>query len=130
VTFVPAVTGSGVSVFVTLRSAEPTPTVVTAVAELFAGTGSAVVDDSVAVFVMTVPELSDGSVCTTIVKKSAVTPKLAFEHVIVPVAPTAGVVHVHGPVVDSDTNVVPAGSVSVKLALAALLGPLFVSVSW
>jgi hypothetical protein len=62
------------------------------------------------------------------VKNSTVTSKLGFVHVIVPVAPTAGVVHVHGPVVDSDTNVVPAGSVSVNVALAALLGPLFVIV--
>ena len=56
--------------------------------------------------------------------------KLGFVQETVPVAPTAGVVHDQPPVVDSDTKVVPAGSVSVKLALAALLGPLFVSVIW
>jgi hypothetical protein len=57
----PAFTGSGESLFVMPRSAEPTPTVVVAVAELFAGTGSVVADVSVAVLVMTVPEARPGS---------------------------------------------------------------------
>jgi hypothetical protein len=67
---------------------------------------------------------------TTTVKKSTVTRKLVFVQEIVPVAPTAGVVHDQLPVVDSETKVVPAGSVSDQLAEAALLGPLFVTVIW
>jgi hypothetical protein len=125
----PAVTGSGVSAFVTCMS-EEVATVVVAVSLLFAPFGSVVAEVRVAVFESTVPPGTDGITVTTSVKKSTVTPKLVFVQETVPLAPTDGVVHDHGPVVERDTKVVPVGSVSEKLALAALLGPLFVRVSW
>ena len=48
--------------------------------------------------------------------------------VIVPVVPTAGVVQDQPPGDDNDTNVVKPGSVSDIETVAALLGPLFVTV--
>src|SRR5690349_23258677 len=125
----PALTGSGVSTFVIDRSAEPA-TVVVAVELSLPGFGSVVAEVSVAVLESTVPGAVDGLTATTSVKKSTVAPKLAFVQVTVPFAPTAGVVQDHGPVVESETNVVPAGSVSENDAVEALLGPAFVSVSW
>ena len=54
-----------------------------------------------------------------------------MEQLTVPVPPAAGVVHEKaGPVVcDSETKVVFAGTVSVRAALAAFDGPLFVNVT-
>jgi hypothetical protein len=130
VTLAPAATGSGESVIVMLTSAEPAPTLVVVVAELFAVVGSVVAEVMVAVLMSVVPDPRLGSAFATSVKMSAAGPKLAFVHVTTPLAPTAGVVHVHDPAVASDTNVVLAGSVFVKVALAALLGPLFVTVTW
>jgi hypothetical protein len=124
----PALTGSGVSIFVMPRSAEPTPTVVVAVAELFALEGSAVDDDAVAVFVMMVPDAVAGATRTTSVNAALPAAKLEFVHDTVPFAPTAGVVHVHPAGALSEANVVPAGSASVITAEAAVVGPAFVTV--
>ena len=52
-----------------------------------------------------------------------------FVSVIVPVPPTAGVVAVQSLGCDSDTNVVPAGKVSLTDTLAASVGPAFVTTS-
>lgn len=50
--------------------------------------------------------------------------------VTVPVPPTAGVVQLQPEGTDSAWNVVPAGSVSVSVALVASLGPAFATVTW
>ena len=124
----PAVTGSGVSTFVNERSAEPLPTVVVAVPFSLPGFGSLVADEAVAVLEMTVPAAVDGSAATVSVNTALPTARLGFEQETVPPAPTAGVVHDQPPGDDSDTNVVPAGKVSDKDTVAALLGPAFVAV--
>ena len=54
--------------------------------------------------------------------------RLAIVHVILPVPPTAGVTHAHPTGVVAETNVVFAGVACVKLTVAALLGPRFVTV--
>src|SRR4051812_32792349 len=121
--FEPATTGSGVSTFVTDRSAEPAPTVVVAVPLPLAPFGSEVVDVAVAVLVMTVPFATPAPTATVSVKTALPVPMLGFEQETVPVPPTAGVVHDQPPGLDSDTKVVPAGSVSERLTVLALLGP-------
>ena len=52
----------------------------------------------------------------------------ALLHETVPVAPTAGVVHVQPAGAVSETKEVPAGSGSDNAAVVALLGPAFVAV--
>jgi hypothetical protein len=46
-----------------------------------------------------------------------------LEQVTVPLAPTAGVMQVHPPTEDNDTNVVPAGRESVQDTFSAVCGP-------
>jgi hypothetical protein len=127
VRFVPATTGSGASVIVTCRSASEA-TVVVALALSFAGLLSAVDVVAVAVSESTVPAATLAPICTVSVNAALVVPRLAFVHVTVPPAPTAGVVHVQPPGEASDTNVVPAGSVSASVTVAALLGPALATV--
>ena len=57
------------------------------------------------------------------VKTALVTPRVAIEQLIAPVPPTAGVVHDQPAGADSDTNVVPVGTVSESATVVALLGP-------
>src|SRR5687767_5803902 len=104
--------GSGLSVFVTDRSADNADTVVVAVPVSLPMFGSGVEDAAVALFVMTVPSVTDGSTATTSVKTLLPTLMPAMEQLTAPVAPTAGVVHNQPPGAESDTNVVPTGSVS------------------
>ena len=56
--------------------------------------GSAVVDDTIAVLLMTVPFGVPGATCTTSVKTALPRAMFGFVHVTVPVAPTPGVTHV------------------------------------
>src|SRR5215212_7313750 len=124
--FEEAVTGSGVSIFVTARSAEGTAaalTVVVAVAELFPGVGSAVTDTMVAVLVMMVPPATEPSTATTSVKTLLPVVTEAFVQVIVPVPPTAGVAHDQPAADASETNVVFAGTSSLSETVAAVSGP-------
>ena len=93
-----------------------------AVAVLFDGTGSGVEDDTPAVFVIVEPAAPVA--CRTIVK----TPEApdatdGFVHV------TFGVVHDQPAAGVTDTNVDPTGTRSVRTALAAAAGPLFVTVT-
>ena len=127
VRLLPALTGSGVSTFVTDRLADA-PTVVVAVPLSFPGFGSEVAEETVAVLESTVPALTLGDTATVSVKTALPTPRLGFELETVPPAPTAGVVEDHPPGDERDTNVVPAGSVSVSDTVAALLGPALVTV--
>ena len=77
---------------------------------------------------MTVPAETEEATVTTRVKVAAPGARVAAEHETVPPAPIAGVVHDQPPGDDSETNVVPAGSVSESETDAALLGPALVTV--
>jgi hypothetical protein len=123
----PVYTGSGAPMLVTERSADAA-TVVVAVPLSFPGFGSEVVEEAVAVFDRTVPSVTDGSTCTVKENTALPTASDAIEHDTVPPAPTAGVVQDQPGGGENDTNVVPAGRVSDKDALAASLGPAFVVV--
>jgi hypothetical protein len=123
----PAITGSGESVFETDRSAEPTPTVVVSVALLLPVDGSAVVALTVAVLDSTVPPAVPPFTFTTSVKFPLVPARNTdgFEQLIAPVPPTAGVVQTKSAKVVSETNVVFAGTVSANATPVATLGPTF-----
>ena len=125
----PAVTGFGLALLVTLRSAWVAPaTPIVDVAELSGGFVSCVAEAAVAVSVITVP--------------AGVPAMTVYFAVIVPVEPTGtlgfeqltgavfGQVHVPPPEVTTDTfwKVVLAGVASVKVAVVHTLGPLFVTV--
>src|SRR5690242_17209929 len=102
------------------------PITVVSVALLLPGTGSVVVEVTVAVLLI-VPVV-EGAIATVRVKTALPTAMLAFVQVMVPPAPTAGVVHDQPAGEESATNVVPAGSVSERLTLAAELGPALLTV--
>jgi hypothetical protein len=128
-TLVPA-DAVAVAVFATATSAV-TPTVVGAVELLLPGVGSAVADETVAVFDNGVPFGVAAEMLTTSVKTAdAAAGSDAIVHVTAPVPPDAGAVQMNvGPLVcDSDTNVVFAGVVSVHATVDASDGPLFVTV--
>ena len=76
----------------------------------------------------TVPLAIDDSTVTTSVKTASPTPSDGLEQEMVPVPPTAGVVHDQPAGDASDTNVVFAGSVSDSEADAASLGPALLTV--
>lgn len=109
------------------RSAEAA-TAVVAVAELLPGVPSPLLDAIVAVLLNTLPAATAGSTATVSVDTLLPTAKLGLLQVTVPPAPTAGVVQDQPAVGGSETKLVPAGSVSVHEAVAALSGPLLVAV--
>lgn len=113
---------------VTERSADPVPTVVVAVALSLPGFGSVVADDTVAVLLITVPTVTPAPTCTTRLKTALPDANEAFEQETVPPAPTAGVVQLQPPGNESDTKVVPADRVSDSATVAALLGPMLLTV--
>src|SRR5687767_4417034 len=123
--FDPALTGSGVSAFLTERSAEPVATVVVAVAvrSVESGSGSVDAEPTVTVFVMIVPGGVAALKLTISVNESVPVGVLGWEQLMLPVPPTAGVVHVQLGFAAKDTNVVLAGTVSASVAVVALLGP-------
>src|SRR5919198_2645119 len=124
----PALTGSGLSVLVTARSARVW-TVVVAVSLSLVDVGSVVVVEALAVFEMTVPAATLAATLTTRVNVcDAPAARLVLVQLTLPPAPTAGVVQLKlapAPWV-SETNVVPAGRVSVRLTDWASDGPLLV----
>ena len=105
------------------RSADAV-TVVTAVAVLFAGFGSAVVDATDAVFDS--DAACPGAVTVTVIAGALVPVASAAR---VQVTDTLPVFEHTQPVPVALTNVIPAGSVSVTVRFAASDGPLFVTVS-
>jgi len=113
-----------------LRSAATAETVAVVLALLFPGIESGVELLTVAVLVI-VPVVPDDTFTTIENVADAPAGSVAIVHVIVPVAPAGGVVHAKvGPVVWlSETNVVPAGTVSVSDTLAASEGPAFATVT-
>src|SRR6266850_641778 len=126
--FWPAVTGSGMSILVTERSALSELTVVDCVAVLLAAFGSPALEATVAVLLigLAAPRFT----FTTRVKVCgpAAVVRLGLVAVTVPVPPTAGVAVVHPAGATKETKVVPAGTLSVRLTLAAASGPAFVTV--
>lgn len=112
----------------TERSADPVPTVVVAVTLSLPGFGSVVADATVAVLLITVPTVTPAPTCTTREKTALADASEAIEQETVPAAPTAGVVQLQPPGAASDTKVVPADRVSDNATVAALLGPMLLTV--
>ncbi len=103
-------------------------TVAPVVAELFAELGSVVPLETVAVLEIDEPFAAFALTLTTSVKVlDAFAAMLALEQETLPIPPTAGVVQVNPAGLASETNVVFAGKVSAIVTLAALLGPVFVT---
>ena len=123
----PATTESGLAMAAIYRSADVV-TVLVVVPDSLPGFTSAVDEPTIAVFVRTVAAAVAGATATVSVKTALPTPNEGCEQEMAPAAPTAGTVHDHPPGDESDTKVVPAGSVSVSAADAAWLGPLLVAV--
>ncbi len=129
VRFVPAITGFGDPLFVTLRSAEVVTSVLAGIDVLFVLSGSGVVLDTVAEFV-TNPVAEGDNFTTNVNTAFAPAASVVAVQLIVPVPPTAGVVHgekAGGAL--AETKVVLAGTTSATFGLAASLGPLFVMVT-
>jgi hypothetical protein len=102
------------------------PTVVVAVAVLFAVLGSVDVAVIVVVFVMTVVFGVPALTLTTRVNEAlAPAARLPMLQLTVPVPPTAGVEHDQPAAEVSDTNVVLAGTTSLSARLVAPNGPAF-----
>ena len=81
-----------------------------------------------AVFEIAVPSTTVDPTATVSVKTALPAPNEAIEQEIAPPEPTAGVVQPQPAGSESETNVVPAGSVSSRVTAAAALGPPFVTV--
>ena len=120
-------TGFGDAVFVVDKSAAP-ETVVVAVPVSLPGFGSVVADETVALFVMTVPEATEAPTFTTSVNTELPTANEPLLQLIAPVLPTPGLVQLQPLGETSEMKVVPAGSVSVRAAETATLGPALVTV--
>jgi hypothetical protein len=103
-------------------------TVVTVVVLLLAGLGSEVVAAIEAVAVIEAAVIVGARFTTTMMFASALTARLAAVQVMVPVAPTAGVVQVQPAGAEYDAKVVLVGTASVKVKLEADPGPLLVTV--
>jgi len=123
---VPAVTAAG-PVFVTARSADVTIVVFTVELSLAGLESLALVTD--AVLLTLEPLAALALACTTSVKVTVLLAAIdAAVSVIVPPLPGAGVVAVKPAAGVMETNVAPAGTVSVSDTFCASLGPLLVKV--
>ena len=123
----PAVTGLGVPLSVTAMS-HAAPTGVVTLVLLFAEFGSEVVAETEEAAVIEVAVTVEGTFNTTMMSADVLAATLGFVHVIVPVAPTAGVVQVHPAGAEIEAKVVFVGVASVNVAPVAAAGPLFVTV--
>ena len=103
-------------------------TVVVAVPLSLPGFPSGVLEVAVAVLLRIVPAATVGATLTVSVKTELPTANEGFEHETVPLSPAAGVLHDHPLISGIETKVVPAGSVSLHEALAAVSGPLLLTV--
>ena len=123
--FAPVRTGSGESELVICKSETgPPETAVVAVAELLPRLGSLDMPVIEAVLVIVEP----GAAVTLTTRVIVVDPLVRSapsEQVTVPVPPTGGVLQL--PELVNETNVVPAGTVSLKLAPISVSGPLLVT---
>ena len=79
-------------------------------------------------FVITVPFTTPAPTLTTSVNTLLPTANDGLVQLTVPVPPTGGAVQDHPAGVASDTNVVPAGRVSARVAAAAAVGPALAAV--
>ena len=99
-----------------------------AVAELFALFGSSVDDVTFAIVLIVAPfDVASGTVAANVYGFDAPLVNVAIVQVIVPLAPTAGVVHDQPLGGVNEVNVAGAGSVIVNVAFVASFGPLFVT---
>lgn len=98
-----------------------------AVAVLLARLGSVVDELTVAVSLIAVPAAVPAFTFTATVKLAVPGAKLGSVQVMVPVAPTAGLVHDHPTGKVTDWKVVFGGVLSLRLAVVAVLGPALVT---
>jgi hypothetical protein len=126
----PAITGFGDATFVTVICAcEVVPTIVDALAVLFAELGSLTEELTVAVSVITVPFAVPAFTLTIIENAAAVLPDmLTVVHTTLPVLPTGGALQLQPAGTAMETKVVPAGTASINDGLSAALGPLLVTI--
>ncbi len=103
-------------------------TFVVAVALLLPGVPSAVLEVTVAVLLIIEPAGTFGATATLRVNTVLPTANEGFVHETVPVPPDSSGVQDHPLSLAKLTKVVPAGSVSLHEALAAVSGPLLVTV--
>src|SRR6266511_3107005 len=107
-----------------------TPTTVVVLAVLFAELGSAVAENTVAVFVITVPLAVPELTFTTSVNDAALNgASIAIVQVWVPVPPTASGGQLHPAAGVTETKVVLAGITSLRVTDVAVCGPSFRTVS-
>jgi hypothetical protein len=125
----PATTGFGEAVFVTVISAcAVVPTTVVAIAVLFNEFGSNTAELTVAVSVIAVPLATPVFTFTTSANVPAVPPAmLKSVQTTLPVKPTEGVLQTQPDGADIETKVVFAGVACTKTASSAALGPLLVT---
>lgn len=98
---------------------------------LFSSLTSGVVVVTAALLVMKDPAVTAESVWATRVNTSfGATERLGFVQEMVPALPAPGVLQFQPEGLASETNVRPAGSVSVIVALSALSGPLLATIIW
>ena len=95
---------------------------------LFAEFGSLAAELTVTVSLIAVPAAVPAFTFRTTVKVPEPAAKLGSVQLMFPVPLTAGAVHDHPGAAEIDWKVVFAGVVSVKLAVVAVLGPLFVTI--
>ena len=105
-------------------SVQPPETVVFAVAELLARVGSLDMPLIEAVLIIVEPGAAL-TLTTRLIVTDAPLASAPNEHETMPVPPTEGVVQLPGLV--KETKVVPAGTVSLKIAPISASGPLFVT---
>lgn len=123
----PAATGLGVPLLVTARS-QTTFTLVVTLVLLLEESGSEVVAETEEEAVIVAAVTVAGTFTTMMMSAEDAVATDGLVQVIVPVAPTAGVVQVHPGADVMDWNVVFVGVASVKVAPDAVAGPLFVIV--
>lgn len=124
----PAATGLGLPLLEKATSHASVTGVVTVVV-LFARLGSEVVEETVEVAVMVVAAMVGATFTTTMMFAESPEARLAGPvQVTLPVAPTAGVVHVKPAGVEMEAKVVLVGTASTKVTPTAAAGPLLVTV--
>src|SRR5580704_1448740 len=123
----PAATGLGLPLLVTARL-QAVLTVVTMVVLLLAEVGSLVAEETDELAVMLAAMTVDATFTTTMMSAEVPEAMVGSVQVTLPVAPTAGVVHVQPAGAETEAKVVLVGVASVKLTAEAAAGPLFVTV--
>jgi hypothetical protein len=108
------------------QSSAAVPTTVVVVAVLLAELGSVVAEDTVAVFVITVPLAVPGLTFTTSVNDAELNAaSVAMVQVWVPVPPTGSGGQLHPAAAVTETKVVLAGITSLRVTDVAASGPSF-----